>query len=113
MNRAAFDSLARRTGAAVSRRASLVTLGGAALGAAVAAPALVDAGKAGKKAKKKCKKQVGKCKTVVEEFCADLGGEVQECLDALNPCCAFLKTCNSGASTECFIDELFIGGMMK
>jgi hypothetical protein len=105
MDNTVFDALTRRA-AAVSRRSSLLTLGGAALGAVVA-PALAEAKKGGKgKAKKKCQAQVGKCKNVVRDFCDEFA-DVQGCLDALFPCCDPLKTCNATASTQCFIRELF------
>jgi hypothetical protein len=115
MNGTAFDTITLRAAAAISRRSSLLTLGGAALGVTLAAPLVAEAGKAGKKARKKCKKQVGKCKTVVAEFCSTIeadtrsrqviasGGEA-ECLAVLNPCCEFLRNCSADDSTECIIE---------
>jgi ribulose kinase len=102
MHGATFDALTRRTATAVSRRSSLVALGGAALGTA-AAPWHASAGKAGKKAKKKCRKQVNKCKNAVRDYCNTLMS-FEECLDELLPCCDPLRKCQAGSSTECIID---------
>lgn len=107
MNGNAFDALTRQAAAAISRRRSFLTLGGAALTAAIAAPSIAEAGKAGKKAKKKCKKQVDKCEAKVRDFCELQKGE-EECLADLLPCCQPLKGCNAGESTECFLDNFLV-----
>jgi hypothetical protein len=85
----------------------MLTLGSAVLVGALAGPSGVKAGKRGKKGKKKCEKQVGKCETVVRAFCEEQSS--MGCLQAVLPCCDPLKSCNSAASTQCFIDELFPG----
>ena len=70
-----FDAFARSAAAAIDRRKSLRTLGGAALVAALANPLAVEsakdnkAKKAKKKAKKKCRRQVGQCQGGVEDLC--------------------------------------------
>ncbi len=102
MNEGPDYEVTRRAAAAVTRRHSFLTLGGAALMAAVAAPATAEAGKAAKKAKKRCKRQKGQCRTSVEEFC----GSNAPCLESLLQCCEPLATCNAGASTDCFINFL-------
>lgn len=102
MNEGTDYELTRRAAAAVTRRHSFLTLGGAALTAAVAAPATAEAGKGARKARKRCKKQEGKCRTSVEEFC---GGNAS-CLESLFRCCEPLATCDAGASTDCFLNFL-------
>jgi hypothetical protein len=85
---------------ALSRRASLMTLGTAGL-AALASPLTVDAKKKKKKkgdVNKLCKRQIGECNTFVTITCA---GD-PECLDAL-PCCQELKTCDFAGFLNCLI----------
>lgn len=102
-----FDTWTRQRATPLSRRRSLLTLSSAALAGAIAVPTVAEAGKNKKKCKKKCQQQVGQCEDVVRAFCeeADPGGN--GCLMAVLPCCDPLQTCNSAASTQCFIDELF------
>jgi hypothetical protein len=105
MNSTAFNVLTRQVGA-LSRRASLRLLTGAALAGALA-PELASAGKAGKKANnkkkaaKRCKQQGGPCRTFVAEGCA-LTEDPQACEEAAFPCCAHLERCNAGAAFKCF-----------
>jgi hypothetical protein len=102
----AIDSFSRRS-AGITRRGSLMTLGGAGL-AAMAGPSTAEAGKSDKKAnrkarkkgKKKCKKQDGQCVQVFEELCAT-EGDPEFCEDAFIPCCAFLAQCQTTAFFEC------------
>jgi GH24 family phage-related lysozyme (muramidase) len=113
MNANAFDAFTRRTAAAVSRRKSLLTIGGAALGATVAAPFVVEADLKKKECKKKCKKkcetQVEQCENEVRQLCNDLGAELeQECRDALLDCCSTLGKCKAAKSTECLLSNLVI-----
>ena len=100
MNGRAFDALARRAASPQGRRSSLKVLGAATLATALAPALTAEAGKAGKKAKKKCKKQVGQCKSKVEEFC----NEDESCLNALLPCCEPYKQCKAGEGTECWLE---------
>src|SRR5688500_12114992 len=102
MNEGTDYELTQRAAAAVTRRLTFLTLGGAALTAAVAAPATAEAGKAARKARKRCKRQKGQCRTSVEEFC----GTNATCLANLLTCCEPLATCNAGASIDCFLNFL-------
>jgi hypothetical protein len=102
----AFDTFSRRA-AGISRRGSLMTLGGAGL-AAMAGPASAEAGKSDKKAnrkarkkgKKKCKKQDGQCIGVWEGLCA-AEADPELCQDTFLPCCAFLASCQATAYFAC------------
>jgi hypothetical protein len=86
-----------RTFDALTRRASLLTLGTAGL-AALALP-LTGAAKAKKSRKnknknkgnvnKRCKTQVGQCEAFVDDFC----GDQPECAEQL-ACCSSLGTCD-------------------
>lgn len=101
-----FDAWTRRTATTFSRRRSLLKLSGAAMAGVVAAPSVAEAGQCGEKCRKRCRRQVGKCEDVVRAFCE---GQGMGCLQALLPCCDPLGACNSAASTQCFIEELFTG----
>jgi hypothetical protein len=103
------EVLSRRAAASMSRRGSLLSLGGA-LAAAITAPSLAQAKKntkKGKKAKKRkaqqraaeraenqanqvCQSQVEGCRTLVADLCE---GQGNECLAAAN-CCSSLGACD-------------------
>jgi hypothetical protein len=124
MSEPTFDAFTRRAAAAVSRRSSLATFGGAALAASLLAPtvnaAQNKAKKAKKKARKKCRNQQGQCETSVQAFCnlppnatavASVSAEgMPTCFELLSPCCTFLSTCNASASTTCFLQFVPIHG---
>lgn len=86
MNERRFDDVTRAA-ASLPRRRSLL-LGGVGLAAAMAGASVASADK---KSKKTCKKQKKQCRKAVQNFCAQLGGDAQECLDAVLPCCASCK----------------------
>ncbi len=98
-----FDTFTRQTADAVSRRGSLLTLGGAALAAGLAGSGGTKARKKGGKGKK-CKKQVGKCREGLGNVCAALfenQDSIDECFGLFAECCAFLKSCNAGQAFAC------------
>jgi hypothetical protein len=106
MNAQSFAARTTRTTAYLSRRASLIGLGGAALGA-VTAPATARAKKAAKKVKRKCRKQIGLCETSVADFCASLESiEPEDCEAALLPCCASFQGCQAGGAYGCIGEAL-------
>lgn len=103
MNDRIFDTVTRDAATAVTRRASLLSIGGAALAAAMAVPAIAEAGKSGKKnADKRCKKQKSQCLAAFAEFCASLE-EPQICEAFLSPCCEPLTRCNAGEAITCIL----------
>lgn len=105
----AFDAIARHAAAAVSRRSSLLALGGAALAASAVGPSVARAGKAGKKAKKKCKRQRGPCLDTVELVCAELtdpGAEREQCIETFTECCGFLAKCQAANFFECVLGNI-------
>lgn len=90
----------------LSRRRSLLTLGAASLGAAVARPAIVQAGKIAKKAKKrkkkKCKRQIDQCRGAILDFCASEDADcAEDSLNAALACCSNLANCKAGAALDC------------
>jgi hypothetical protein len=95
MNANAFDIATRRTVAAISRRASLLTLGSAALAAAASRPREADAAKAGKKCKKRCKRQGEQCRAKTEDVCAG-AVDPTACREFFRPVCEALGRCNAG-----------------
>lgn len=102
MSTATFDDFTRRAAGTVSRRASLMTLGGAALAAATTKPSIAEAKKnknkkAKKKAKKKCKQQVPQCETAL----AQVGGNGPQ----LVFCCQFLGSCNATQFIQCIANN--------
>jgi len=104
----AFDALTRHAADGVSRRTSLLAMGGAALTAAVAKPTLTQAGKAGKKAKKKCKKQGKPCREFGEIACEAFVSppDVEDCIAAANECCQSLTKCKGNQFFVCVISIL-------
>jgi hypothetical protein len=119
MNEQSFDTFTRRTVGAVSRRASLLTLGTAGL-AALTGPFTAGAKRKNKKRNKKCKKDKKACKndlgdctaeaaqcaaqgeqctTFLTGFCA---GE-PNCLDSVS-CCSILESCDFTEFFGCLLD---------
>ncbi|HYI14929.1 MAG TPA: hypothetical protein VEX37_06040 [Thermomicrobiales bacterium] len=100
-----FDRLTRGTAGALSRRQSLMTLGGAALANALAGSPAVQAGKDSKKVKKrfkkKCKRQVDPCELALTVLCQGQAA----CMAMVLPCCSTLKTCKAGTSLDCFFAQ--------
>jgi hypothetical protein len=83
----------------LTRRASLLTLGGAAL-ATVARPSVSAAsGTTFKdKLKKRCRRNKSRCVDSVTAFC----GVSEQCIASVTPCC---DECFSGAFFTCFLSK--------
>ena len=102
MNNHHFDTVARDTAAAVSRRTSLLAIGGAALTAAMAQPASAKRGNSRNTSQKRCKTQTGQCLAAVAEYCAPL--ELPQVCEAfLGPCCEKLAQCDAGRTVSCLL----------
>jgi hypothetical protein len=93
---------------AVSRRASLVSLGMAGLAATVFGARTTEARNKNKsiakKAKQKCQGQVGQCIASYTGFCDLLTNDpvdLQECVDFYFSCCQLLADCDAGAFLIC------------
>jgi hypothetical protein len=97
MSERIFDSLTRRTAAAMSRRCTLLTLGSAVVAAAAGGPTTTSAARRGKKTNNRCQNQVGGCRSVIAAVC-EL--EPAQCLAAVD-CCSSLGTCNVTAFFDC------------
>jgi hypothetical protein len=107
MDTVAFDAL--------TRRASLLSLGVAGLTAAVSGPLAAGAKNKNKKAKKKlkkkqkqkCQSQVEPCEAVLTANCEDTNqGDpdgLAECLATQPPCCESLGTCDVEGFFTCLI----------
>jgi hypothetical protein len=109
MHKHVFDQFTRNATDALTRRRSLVTLGGAVLATSIAAPPRAHAGKNSKKAKKqakkKCKRQVEACRNVFIDACATNPDACEEGdLEEVFPYCELLKDCKAGESVACFFD---------
>ena len=103
----AIDVISRRTADALSRRGSLLALGGLALAASV--PASTVKGRKGKNRKKRrktCQRQVAPCQAFFTAICF---GD-PDCEAEFFPCCEQLANCDSAGLLECFFfcgcDEL-------
>jgi hypothetical protein len=107
MDGSRFDAWTRQTAKPLSRRRSLLTLGGAGLTSAIAGNSVAKAGKRGKQCKKKCQQQESQCEDVVRAFCNEVDPGGNGCTMTVLPCCTPLSSCNAAASTQCFIDKLF------
>jgi hypothetical protein len=98
MNEIVFDVVTRRAAEVVSRRRSIIAMGGAALAAAISNPLETEAGKSGKKSKKRCKRQKQQCRSFYEGLCQ---GD-PFCEERYFACCEFLASCNASAYLQCF-----------
>jgi hypothetical protein len=96
VNASIYDRFTRHA-AAMPRRRSLLSLGGAVVSAAVGSPARAAGRKAGKQARKRCKKQQEECRGFFTERCQ--GNEL--CEQAFIPCCEDFARCDAGAAMEC------------
>lgn len=106
MSEQPFGALTRQTAAAISRRRSLLALGGAGAAlAALASPAVSAAKNTKKDPNKKCKQQAARCKSSWEEICEELNCEPAGLADLLE-CCAFLKTCAIAEYNPCVLATL-------
>lgn len=94
-----FDAVTREAADAISRRKSMMALGGMALAAALAETKSVSGKKkrAKKQVKKKCKRQVLACRNFFSGFCTG----IPECEDEFFPCCDQLATCDAGGMLTC------------
>jgi hypothetical protein len=107
MNKTPFDLLSQRLALATSRRASLLSLGGAGV-AAITGLSLTEAGKTSKKRKKnkkdnkKCQRQVGQCNAYFAPLCEDENAPAG-CAEQIGECCAFLGTCQAEAFIDCLM----------
>jgi hypothetical protein len=110
MDDQAFDAMTRQAAQAVSRRGSLLTLGGAALAVSLFGPVMAEA-KGGKKGNK-CKKQVSRCKQGLPDLCAAFVQEsnVQKCVDLFKDCCNFLEGCDAAKVIDCAIEKAEAAG---
>ena len=93
--------------AALSRRASLLILGGVGL-AALAHTAPARAGKVGNTAKKRCNRQIGQCAESVGSFCDRIAGSVEPavCEALFLPCCQSFQGCQARAAYDCMFAGL-------
>jgi hypothetical protein len=117
----------RRAAAAMSRRASLLTLGGTALAATIPDWSLVEAKKKGKNARKrarKCKKnnrtdndnandqceqQLAPCRDFVDDFCALFnppGPPRDLCIARAIVCCEPIAQCDGEGFFECLLGRI-------
>jgi hypothetical protein len=110
MNEQTVEVLSRRAATSVSRRGSLLSLGGA-LAAVITAPSLTQAKKSTKKAKRKaaqraeneanliCQSQVAGCRARVLAEC-----DGPTC-PALAECCSSLGTCDFNGFFACLVSS--------
>jgi hypothetical protein len=108
----AFDAFTRHAADAVSRRTSLLALGGSALAASLAEPVTAkkkvatDKQNAKKQVKKKCRRQVRACQTFFSGFCSG----IPECEEEFFPCCDSLAQCDAAGMLTCLF-SCGCGGM--
>jgi hypothetical protein len=96
----AFDAVSRRAAESISRRRSLLTLGGAALGATLATPSASEAKKrlsCKEKEQRRCKRDADACKAYIDEFCAP--NPAPECT-IVKPCC---ENCSAAGFFDCVL----------
>ena len=99
MNMQSFDAVARRAAEGISRRRSLLTLGGAAAATMIARPSASEARNKGKKCKNKekqrCANDAAACKTTILPLCDSPGSA--DCIVQQN-CC---DTCAASEFIAC------------
>ncbi len=102
------DAIALPNAVSLSRRTSLIGLGGLAAIATIARQSPTRAGKVGKRVKKTCRKQIDKCQSSVSSFCAQPNLTVprEACEAAILPCCSSFRNCNAGEAYDCIGDAL-------
>jgi hypothetical protein len=106
MSELSFDVLWRQDAAEVSRRRSLLAIGGAgAAAAALANPASSNARKKKRDPNKRCKQQVGRCKASWDDLCDDLNCEPAARAGLLE-CCGLLKTCDIAEYNVCVLGNV-------
>lgn len=105
MSTDAMAAVTRGAAEAVSRRNSLLTLGGAALASGLARPVDAEAKKsAAKKARKRCKRQVSQCTAFFNELCEELECPAEQ-LEIIHRCCVSFQSCNVGGFLECYVSN--------
>jgi hypothetical protein len=104
MNDPAFDAFTRHAAGGISRRTSLLTLGGAGVAAALGGPLAAEA----KKNKRDNKKFKRKIKKAQNKKCQQQVGQCQAIVAAQQPgnaaafaCCDFLGTCDFAGLVVC------------
>jgi hypothetical protein len=102
MSTSAFDAVTRTAAAGVSRRRSLLTLGGAALAAGVTNAGVSEAKKkkgkdCKKKEKQRCTNDAAACKTSIQPLCDP--GDPAGCLQA-QACC---EECSADGFLTCLL----------
>jgi hypothetical protein len=113
-----IDTVSRHAAGAVSRRVSLLALGGMALAAMTAVPAAAKGGKKGKKGKKRkggnedngnaigplaqarCAGQVDQCRAIFTDLCQDA-----QCLSRIT-CCNPFATCDADGALACIFADI-------
>ena len=102
---ARVDAAARRTAWALTRRASLLALGGAAAAAGAARPASTKAGDPGKasrkQAKRKCRAQGRQCRVAVANLCETNNLDCERVL----PCCDLFARCQAPEGLRCIFAD--------
>lgn len=101
----ACDALARAAEPAPDRRTALKAVGAALAGAILGSPSSAAAGKRGKSRgntrRKPCKREKKQCRAAARRFCANEGGNEEDCRRLLLPCCA---TCRVNTAVACVLD---------
>jgi hypothetical protein len=102
MSTQSFTTLTRHAAAVISRRASLLSFGGAALGtaAAVASPSVSGAGKKGEdcksKARQRCTRDAAGCRAMGPDLCDN----DPTCIAQVTFCC---DTCSANGFLTCLL----------
>ena len=110
----------RRAAVAISRRTSLMTLGGTVLAVAIPGPSLVEAKKKGKKGKRckrknednendQCEQQGPPCRNFADQFCALFhppGPLRIACADAASQCCLPLEQYQGAEFFDCLLGRV-------
>jgi hypothetical protein len=103
MNEQTLGLVTKQAAKEISRRRSLLSLGGMVLAASLFAPAATAAEK-GKKKKNRCRAQIGQCREGITSLCTAIqptAEEIQECFELFDQCCEFLTGPNTSGAFAC------------
>ena len=105
MNADTWHALTRAGEPAPDRRTTLKVVGAAIAGAVLASPTSAGADNRGKSRgnsrRKRCTREKRQCRAAARRFCANEGGNADDCRRLLLPCCA---TCKVTTAVLCVLD---------
>ena len=101
MKHDAWEVVTRAAAPVPDRRTTLKAMTAAVAGAFLASPSAAAARNRGNTRRKRCKREKKQCRAAARRFCANEGGNGQECERLLRPCCG---TCKVKTAVLCVLN---------